>query len=194
MVLAVAVAAAIVVATQRTEGPKHKGPSTASTVEVSRLADQCRRLHRLSDDVRRLRGGAAARRLVVECARLNRLLALSAREREVVRSGRFPADELPPGLRELLVRRHLDLDRVHSVECGVGRQAPVKLRPSLEQLVMARPPRSRSAVEKVAGDMARAVTNICLTELRPSGIVNVSARVGDEWVQIAARAAVAGAL
>jgi len=77
-------------------------------VEVSRAADTCRRIDRLRDDVLR-HGHPAARRLIVECARLFRL---SRREREVVRSRGFPADELPPGLRELLMRHHVDLDQV----------------------------------------------------------------------------------
>jgi len=76
LVLAVAVVGAvIVVATERTEGPTDKGPSTVSTSEnrhsVSGLASQCRRR---SVGVRRvvldLQAGGATPRDVVECIRL----------------------------------------------------------------------------------------------------------------------------
>jgi hypothetical protein len=101
------------------------------------------------------------------------------------------ADKLPPGLRKLLVRR-LDLDRVRSVDCGAGRQAPVELRSSLALLVQVPAPRSWRSVERRAVKMPRATGEICRTELSPSGAINVSAKVGDEWVEIVPRAAVAG--
>jgi hypothetical protein len=109
-----------------------------------------------------------------------------------------PADELPQGLRELLVREHLDLDRVRSVECGVGRQAPVELRSVFVPLIHARTIRSRSVQKRNAErlrDFARAVhrgpaVTICQTEFR--GGVNVSAKIGNTWVKVVALAQEAG--
>jgi hypothetical protein len=76
LVLAVAVAGAVIVATQRSEGPADKGPSTASTSEnqrsVSGSANQCRRV---GDALARgvplhLQAAGATPRDAIECLRL----------------------------------------------------------------------------------------------------------------------------
>jgi hypothetical protein len=99
LVLAVTIAAVIVVATERTDGPSDGGPPTASPSENPELAERCRLM---AHDARRLPGHAPIRRLLEKC---NRALRLSAMERDEVRS--YRADELPPRLRRLLMRQRL---------------------------------------------------------------------------------------
>jgi hypothetical protein len=94
-----------------------------------------------------------------------------------------PADELPPGLRELLVRQGL-LDRVRSVHCGAGRQA-VELRPALARVVVIRslPDKLR---QKRAAVLTQAI-DTCWVRLR-GGAVFVSAKLLHRWLVIATRA------
>lgn len=104
-----------------------------------------------------------------------------------------PAEELPPGLREQLVREHLDLDRVRAVECGAGAHAPVDLHSLLDQLVQV--PAPGSSLRKRAGEVAPPkvvkLGKICRTELGDGG-VTVSVKIGDRW-EILPRAQVARA-
>jgi hypothetical protein len=99
-----------------------------------------------------------------------------------------PADELPAGLRELFVRERLDLDRVRSVQCGAGRQAPIEFRPFYVRLIQVLA-RDRGT-ERARYLYRRHPPRVCETELR-SGAITVSAKIGDAWVEIVARAQVA---
>jgi hypothetical protein len=96
-----------------------------------------------------------------------------------------PADELPPGLQELLVRKGRDLDRVRSVKCGAGRLAPEDLRSIFVRLIQESTTRSRYTER--ARELARDVANICRTEFR-GRVITVSAKIGDRWLEIAPRA------